>query len=464
MKLSKVSPRKSRQARRIRRVGWQEAGAMELIEAYVTATRGAGASARVTPRFKTFYTYAFASMVDSLRRLAGRSDLGKVALKVTWSNNVKAETVRIEDVTYIVLDQFVGQTFRKLTRFTVREYEARHLDAYLFKLYANLSLVNGHPWAALEFGLCHRRWEDHRVLPRVREEEVEAWLAQQDYFVLAHELAHWFLRSGSLEALAARTNFLASLRVAAAYKEHRKPESWRIRSIDESVRTWRVAYKRAFGALPAASIEQKYRDVYSNVDAEKTDLDVILPVVSQEDEELVEECICDAIATDLVGEFAERAGMRYVDGLRASFAALQNMRFLRQVDAMTKVRVEDLPISCGRLDWDSPDVIRWVAYRTSVFALTLRKSKGVANWTLRDPFTLLDYVANAATLERVHALLSSYNEAFYERLHDHTFDIFAEAASIYIVKELRCDPEYLKLKVMSLTQCITVAKWCCDWL
>ncbi|MFB7576276.1 hypothetical protein [Streptomyces sp. NPDC056165] len=439
---------------------------MEVIDAYIDATRGVDATGRVNRQLNANYRYAFASMVDSLRGLAGRSDLGRVALKVTWSNNVKAETVRIGDVAYIVYDQFVGQTFRRLTRFTVTEHEVAHLDAYLFKLYANLFLVNGHPRTALEFGLRHHGMKGKHALPPPRMEEQEAWHGLQEHFVLAHELAHWFLRSGTLEAMQARTNFLTSLRAAGSYSEHRRTGSWRMRSLDESVRTWRVSVQRAFGLPPSDSAEQRYRDTYATqtFNYPKNEMEQILQLFSEGNEELIEECVCDGVATNLVGEFAEKVGMTYLDGMRASFAALKNMRFLRQVDAKAKARVNNLPVSAGELTWNSPDVLRWITYRSSLFAIALRRMHGIEHWTHRDAFSLLDYVANSRVLEKFHAPLVSYSVDFYERLHDHAFDIFTKFIAVSAIEELRQDPGYRKINDMTLTQCIIMTKACCSWV
>jgi len=138
-------------------------------------------------------------------RLAQRFvDLQPSQLFVTCTANARSELVIGPDSRTIVHDQHLGRTLNRMTSYVIREWPASRVQSWAFERLATLAFVGG-DLTSTQLGLAFAsrfRSADEPPPPDETLDRVRGVFAgAQEFFVLAHEVAHTALGSAAHERL-----------------------------------------------------------------------------------------------------------------------------------------------------------------------------------------------------------------------------------------------------------------------
>ncbi|MEV4535275.1 hypothetical protein AB0J82_15730 [Asanoa sp. NPDC049518] len=463
----------------------------EIVRSFLLATRGTAEPQDPRLPLARIYAEQFNVCAAIMRDLVAPEKLPPVRLHITYSQEAKAETLRLGDGSIVIYDQYLGQVFSQLNRLVVKPTSFRAITCYLFKICANLSLINGYPQEAMDYGLMHLRlrpqtadgyqpWSEltdpigfHDApeperQPRFRftEQDRGAFSFLQEAFVLCHELAHHLLRARSLAALTARRRLIECFELGRTYHEIMR-EDGRIgdpvRRADALLSDWIILHQRMFGRAPTPTEIQREVDHMASQSDER-DVDVARLLA---DPGMAEECLCDLFAADVVGQLARSIGKRHGDGVLASFMALHWMRLIRTLavaaprvarDDAQEVTPTDLAGEHARLQ-----IFRRTAVglrgRGFMGARTLLDASGLDGGGRPESRRL---TAMHQHLQVFHLEMSDFNRQYWDRLGDYVERYFLAAASVEL-QDLRAHPRHQSLDLPP-DQAIIIARWACDML
>ncbi|KJH65677.1 hypothetical protein [Chromobacterium violaceum] len=170
-----------------------------MIEHYLAASRRTRPpTAAITAVYEKYYEWIVARTTP-----IGQSP----ELFITYSSDRKSELIRIGQTTYLVYDQYLGQSFNRLNRIQYALHGAPMLSqAYACKYVAERLLCLGLTGPAAFFALASRQFVENvkadgnpfKLPMKVEAIRLEL-TASQELFVMAHELAHhhWQLDRGN---------------------------------------------------------------------------------------------------------------------------------------------------------------------------------------------------------------------------------------------------------------------------
>jgi len=162
-----------------------------MIDGYIKSSRRTKAP---IDQFRKQYEEYFSGLCSNL--LLG-SDIPK--LKITYSTERRCELVKIKDSSFIVYDQYMGQSFNRLNRVHMANHGVAELSkAYGCKYIAEKLVVESELNAAAFFGLLNHQFikvanKNERTFEFDPEKEVRRnqLTIVQEIFIMSHELAHF---------------------------------------------------------------------------------------------------------------------------------------------------------------------------------------------------------------------------------------------------------------------------------
>jgi hypothetical protein len=271
-------------------------------------------------------------------RLAQRFvDLQHSQLFVTCTANARSELVIGPGSRTIVHDQHLGRTLNRMTSFVVREWPASRVQSWAFERLATLAFVRG-DLASTQLALAFASRFRHADEPPSADETLDRvrglFVTAQEFFVLAHEVAHTALGSAAHERL--EDDLREELDAELAHREAVGREN-----ADENAaqlaRDVATAVERHTGQPPPVDFEPPAR---------------LLRVEDGLDERawlrahrfLYEEVACDLIATELTlehfAEFDPKIGPQTV--LPAILMALHHLTSLEYLATVVDSRALEL--------------------------------------------------------------------------------------------------------------------------
>lgn len=309
----------------------------DIVATRLTATRITDTPGPLGTEMAVHYRAWHAELTE---RLATRfTSLEPADLFVTCTANAESELLIGAHGRTIVHDQHLGRTLNRMTLFVVGEWPASRVQAWAFERLATAALVRGdYESSQLALGL-HASLVQADDAPRNSEETMAAKsliVTIQEFFVLAHEVAHTALGNTTHEQLEAHLS--DDLDVVYA-----KAKDTEIDLNSEIDRQWKtdltVAIKRHLGTDETPTEE---------------DLSRLDPIEKPEplDERdwlrshkyMYEELACDLIATELTvdhfRDLHDAIELRTV--LPAILLALHNLTTLEYLRSIGDDRTDDI--------------------------------------------------------------------------------------------------------------------------
>ena len=417
-----------------------------LVE-YVIASRGDEALRRVTKTQASHY----ATVIDHIGALI--RDLGFPTGHIRFAAvdrfEARAETVGIGDTTCILYDHFLGRSLSRFAALMDEDHDIEVLNLCLSHVYSSVVLYNGRPRAAFELALYHRR----RLAMGARLPESDdptIWQRQllMEAFIIAHEMIHAVMNAEPDVGGKVASAYYENLSHGSAYfmtrvdSEDEDDAREARQAGDDIMRAdWVRAIERAFGTSPSAEDADQFMSNFKANRLQTTPIQDANEVLS--DFSLLEECICDAMAADLVGRLAAQIGSAYELGVRESWTAMHFVRMIRlaALYAHDDVESDDSERPGGRADTlirhMGTDLRRFQVFRYATCCAFARGAPQAENFLALKTLPnhgLLDY-EKALLVESFNQGLAKINQRFWAAIGDHT-DIFSGTA-IMEVEHLR---------------------------
>lgn len=338
-------------------------------------------------------------------------------LTIVYTPFALTETVSLGAEEYLVYDQFLGQIFNRLNRLIVEDASIEQVDAYLAKLFATRLLVSDRLQESLDYAILHSALM-LRISPRRRRrsatKRIYRQTAVQECFVMAHELVHSLQRGSPDEATKLRNDYCDGLMASAEELDAVwvGQEEDLMRNIAEStIEDAHRAYVRRYGSPDDEQAHQKAR--YEAVekilkDHELPDREVASVNKLMTDPLLLEECVCDGIATALTVVWASQtAKLPLSISVPACYFALHHLRLLQYVDVLIDPERDNS--ESRSLAFLNETLTRFNIFRLGVYA----------NMGLQDTESLND----------MHARLTEANDAYARVVFDQLIFNFEHGAT-----------------------------------
>jgi len=276
-------------------------------------------------------------------------------LTIVYTPIALSEAVLLDDHRHLLYDQYLGNILSRLNKLILEDAPPEMVDAYLYKLFALRHLAAGRLEQALECALRHFQLE--RDLPQEPASEEPAEMRGrrfeqtilQEHFVLAHELAHELHRQDRTIALRWGEHYVDQVATEARVRDEHWATSDHSREIAESMAgDWDHALIRRFGPPPEGEdMHRQHLSTWTEEQAtavrqtrDRSRLRMVDRI--REDPVLLEECICDSIATQLTAIFASSWRIPFSVSIPACFVALRHLRMIQHIDSWME-KGEDLP-------------------------------------------------------------------------------------------------------------------------
>ncbi len=262
------------------------------------------------------------SFQDILSRLDLAEHSSRPRLHVTLTANAVVETLTVVGEDVIVYDQYLGQSFNRLTDFALAEWPVELVIQWGMKHLAIALAARGAYWPSLAaHHLANEPAESER--PHERRAEVFERRSQrvgiQEHFVLAHECVHAALRRGSLgDELRTSAEDLVASTVAAADSSRGENSAVvlqalvadEIDAINSGSRVYRISPEEHAELASRREHEHREREFVGGWVGERP--------------YLLEEIVCDFIATDLTLARYDEFGVDAADVLEAILHGFHN--------------------------------------------------------------------------------------------------------------------------------------------
>jgi hypothetical protein len=195
---------------------------VERVAAHLTATR---ITELTGPRDGEIAGDYRAWHADLTRQLGERfTGLKPVELFVACTANAKSELLVADGVRTIVHDEYLGRTLNRMTRFVIHDWPPNLVQSWAFERVATAAWARGDA-AATRLGLGFAAHVGRTAKPPTPNPALDAvrqvFVTLQEFFVLAHEVAHSALGETAHESLEKhlRDELDAILRQSAAVQE-----------------------------------------------------------------------------------------------------------------------------------------------------------------------------------------------------------------------------------------------------
>lgn len=137
-------------------------------------------------------------------------DLTEVELKMVYSTNKTAETIKINGKNYLIYDRYLGQVFNMLNRLHFNSSEPDEAWYYSYKLLAEEFQLSGRPDIGLILGLAYSENIDKSSTYKIDKDlpNRTSYTLLQETFVMVHELIHYsgYAKPGSESFETVRAN------------------------------------------------------------------------------------------------------------------------------------------------------------------------------------------------------------------------------------------------------------------
>ncbi|OLS60270.1 hypothetical protein PSEMO_46810 [Pseudomonas putida] len=238
--------------------------------------------------------------------------------RIVYSTSRRVELVTLPDATWIVYDQYLGQSLNLLNRLFIEAGDLEPAIIYFHKVLAERLVEVGRLEQALH---CAAFYDEHRDLlqPRRLDEPWRFLLTEvHETFLMSHELGHRLYDQEN--ALPETREQVAELIAAQITSKQR--------SLEDQVRDLRNA--------PAAAIHHRdVEDVINDVQqlAQAPDTFMAAQLACLDDPQTFEEVFCDIFAADLVMAAMTSEGADPIQVLRAiyiGFYHIQALEYLKR--------------------------------------------------------------------------------------------------------------------------------------
>jgi hypothetical protein len=237
-----------------------------MIEHYIASSRRTRPpTAELTAAYKAYYEQIVALTVP----------LGPPPeLFITYSSDRTCELIRFAKSTYLVYDQYLGQSFNRLNRIQYALHGTQMLSqGYACKYVAERLICLGQTGPAAFFAMVASQFEQNVKAEgdpfRLPKKDDDAWVGftgTQELFVMAHELAHhrWHLDRDNLSAEISHyiVEFL----------------DLKTKTADEDFGNLAENYKEALDKAPAGFLEEVFADDFGALIAFRASITVDVPV------------------------------------------------------------------------------------------------------------------------------------------------------------------------------------------
>lgn len=279
------------------------------VDRFINATR-INIASRVKPEM-------YQSTLSNLSALASRLDLS-TEFKIVYSASRRVELVALSGVSWIIYDQYMGQTMNLLNRIFIEAEDKQPSLVYFHKVLAERLLEAGRLEEALHCATIYHNNREDLNLKRLNEEWRFLLIEVHEAFLLHHEFGHVVF---SKETLFPITREHASQIIEDLIKSKQ-------RSIEKVI-------EDARNAPPAAIHHQKIDDfILSIQELERGDNSIIdAQIAYLNAPQTLEEVFCDIFAADLVLNLEIQKGRDIVKVLRAiyiGFYHMQAIEYLRR--------------------------------------------------------------------------------------------------------------------------------------
>jgi hypothetical protein len=314
------------------------------VQRYLQASRGTRSLLRPQRALTEFYQIAFAGLARELSMVT-RRDFKPPDLIVVYSMIAHAETLILDGRTSIVYDQYLGQIFNRLNRLYFENAGHDEVSAYMSKLWATRCLAAGRPRAGLGHAFIYAALAKHlRASGHDSDDQRRAYGMTGEAFVLAHELVHVLYHSDEAAARLLESyclDLVTALRGSARgspVSQMTEEAAARLRAATETLGRRQQLLNRTVGAQPSQSRAEAISQFIAYMSDSYTELGQDKPF-GQATPEVLEECVCDAVALMITVGWSRRAlGDRLRDSFLAAFLALHNLRLMRWIDREVAVK------------------------------------------------------------------------------------------------------------------------------
>jgi hypothetical protein len=255
------------------------------------------------------------------------SDLSKIKLNITYSTNKTSELFSTENnEKHLIYDQYLGQVFNMLNRLHFNSNEPKDAVYYSFKLLAEEFQLAGNQEVSLICALAFIK-ESPKYNSYKNDQNFADRLSYtllQETFVIAHELGHYIFSRKDKS------------KIIDLYKEHlidlineKNSDINEINFIDSYLTDRHNNLYKGEGTYKDYLTEEQIKEFEKDVriDEQKNKLELIKLI--NENDNLIEEIICDDIAVKLILSFSEKEfGVSVEKTLDALYVGMMNLRIL----------------------------------------------------------------------------------------------------------------------------------------
>lgn len=267
----------------------------------------------------------YQGVISSLNALASRLNLS-TEFKIVYSASRRVELIKISGTSWIIYDQYMGQTMNLLNRIFIEAQDKQASIIYFHKILAERLLEVGRLEEALHCATIYHNYRKE-LNPKKLNEGWRFLLTDiQEAFLLHHEFGHVVF---SKEALFPIVRKHASQIIEDLIKSKQ-------RSVEKII-------EDARNAPPAAIHHQSIDDFIHDIHKSDPSYNSLISaqVAYLKTPETLEEVFCDIFAADLVLNLERKKGRDPVEILRAiyiGFYHMQSIEYLRRFPDLTKDR------------------------------------------------------------------------------------------------------------------------------
>ena len=279
------------------------------VNRFINATR-INIANRVKPEI-------YQGVLSHLSALASRLDL-PTEFKIVYSTSRRVELVTLSGVSWVIYDQYMGQTMNLLNRIFIEAEDKQHSIVYFHKVLAERLLEVGRLEEALHCATIYHNHREDLNLKRLDEEWRFLLIEVHEAFLLHHEFGH---------AVFAKETLFPIMREHASQIIEDLIKSKR-RSIEKII-------EDARNAPPAAIHHQNIDDFILSIQKLDRGYNSIIgaQIAYLNASQTLEEVFCDIFAADLVLNIEMQKGRDIVKTLRAiyiGFYHMQAIEYLRR--------------------------------------------------------------------------------------------------------------------------------------
>lgn len=315
-------------------------------------------SRKVTGKPNEHFTKIYNNIYNTLVRNSD-SDLSKIELNITYSTNKTSELFSTENnEKHLIHDQYLGQVFNMLNRLHFNSNEPKDAQYYSFKLLAEEFQLAGNQEVSLVCALAFLK-ESPKYNSYKNNKNFEDRLSYtllQETFVIAHELGHYIFSSKNKSE------------IIDLYKEHlvdlindKNIDISEINFVDSYLTDRHNILYKGEGTYKDFLSEEQIKEFEKDIriDQQKKTLELIKLI--NENDDLIEEIICDDIAVKLILSFSEKEfGVSIEKTLDALYIGMMNLRVL----GIISKQVTDFENNESQIqDYFNTSMIRLMSYR-----------------------------------------------------------------------------------------------------